>query len=113
METIIKDIINEYAYDLDRYDTYEELVSALRGDDRLKYDKDNSYYLDLATQVISKGEGIVCDRCSNIIPCDEAFCADYADTDETIMVVKEMNKEDDMMSIICQDCYKELKTKGE
>lgn len=110
-----QDIINEYAYDLDRYETYEDLVSALRGDERIKYDEGDAYYLDLATQVISKADCIVCDRCSSIIYCDDAFGIDYADTEETMRVVEILRGEKDgeNMSILCPECYHELKKKGE
>lgn len=110
-----QDIINEYAYDLDRYETYEDLVSALRGDERFKYEDGDAYYLDLATQIISKADCIACDRCSRIVYCDDAFCIDYADTDETIRVVETLRGEEDgeNMSILCPVCYNELKMKGE
>ena len=110
-----QDIIDEYAYDLDKYDTYEELVSVLRGDERLEYDDWDTYYLDLASDIISKADCIACDRCSRIAYCDDAFGIDYADTEETMRVVEALRGEEDgeNMSILCPDCYNELKMKGE
>lgn len=104
-----QDIINEYAYDLDRYDTYEELVAALRGDERIKYPEGDAYYLELATEVISKADCVVCDCCSHIVSCDDAFCADYPDVDGDYKVAQALG---DSESVICMRCYNKI-LKGE
>lgn len=107
-----QDIINEYAYDLDRYNTYEDLVSALRGDERLKYEDGDAYYLELASDIIGKGEGYVCDRCSCIASLDDIYAFEYGDPDNEndCLLADQLRHEhlEDEVGDICQDCYQEM-----
>ena len=108
------DIIDEYAYDLDRYETYEDLVSALEDDDRIPYEPQDALYLELASDIISKGEGVVCDRCSAICPMDSAFDTDYAENEDDDLIAAVLLQEEDgeYMCILCPDCAKELFERG-
>lgn len=107
-----QDIVDEYVRNINEFETYEDLVSELRYDDKIEYPEDDDRYLDLATQIISKADCVVCDRCSHIIPRDDAF--DIENTNDTA-VIKALQKEEDGddMEILCPDCYNELKRKGE
>lgn len=110
------DIVNEYAYDLDRFSTHDKLLAALKNDTRIKKSEDNVPYYDLISEIISKGEGCVCDLCDSIFALDDAFDIDYADPDnendmKILKGLEDMENGENVVCI-CQDCYHKLLKAG-
>ena len=114
-----EEVINDYAYDLDRYEHYLDLRKAVENDSRVfpngfnpDNDKDTELVCDLVPEIMSRGEGYACDYCDKIVPLDDIYAVEYGDPDNPndVKIAKYIKRHhlEDSAYDICQECYKKF-----